>query len=151
MDADDGVVRAGHAYVGLVGGAVGEDALVGGGDVGVRADDGGEASVEIPTEGYFFAAGFAMEVEEDDFGGGLAGDLGEELVGFAEGVVAGGHEDSALEVHDGVGLAGGEFALVEAEARSADGVVGGAEDTAAALCESAGTVMYSKISFLSQM
>ena len=130
--ADDGVVGAGHAYVGLVGGAVGEDALVGGGDVGVGAEDGGDAAVEIPAEGDFFAGGFAVEVEEDDFGAGFAGDLGEEFVGFAEGVVAGGHEDAALEVHDGVGLAGGEFALVEAEAGGADGVVGGAEDAAAA-------------------
>jgi len=72
-----------------------------------------------------------VEVEEDDFGAGFAGDLGEEFVGFAEGVVAGGHEDATLEVHDGVGLAGGEFALIEAEAGSADGVVGGAEDSAA--------------------
>jgi hypothetical protein len=130
--ADDGVVGAGHADVGLVGGAVGEDALVRGGDVSMSAEDGGDASVEIPAEGYFFGCGFAMEIEEDDFGAGLAGDLGEEIVGFAEGVVAGGHEDAALEVHDGVGLAGGEFALVEAESGSADGVVGGTKDSAAA-------------------
>jgi hypothetical protein len=132
FDADDGVVWAGHADVGLVGGAVGKDALVGGGDVGMGSDDGGDASVEVPAEGYFFAGGFAVEVEEDDFGSGFALDLGEEFVGFAEGVVAGGHEDAALEVHDGVGLAGGEGSLVEAEAWSADGVVGGAEDAAAA-------------------
>ena len=35
--ADHRVVGAGHAYVGLVGGAVGEDALVGCGDVGMGA------------------------------------------------------------------------------------------------------------------
>ena len=35
---DHGVVGAGHPYVGLVCGAVGEDALVGGGDVGVGAE-----------------------------------------------------------------------------------------------------------------
>ena len=132
FDADDGIVRAGHAYVGLVGGAVGEDALVGGGDVGVGADDGGDAAVEVPAEGDFFAGGFAVEVEEDDFGSGFALDVAEEFVGFAEGIVAAGHEDAALEVHDGVSLAGGELALVEAEAGSADGVVGGAEDAAAA-------------------
>ena len=62
----------------------------------------------------------------------LADDLAEEFVGLAEGVVAAGHEDAALEVHDGVGLAGGELALVDAEAGGADGVVGGAEDAAAA-------------------
>jgi len=73
-----------------------------------------------------------VEVEEDDFGSGFALDVAEEFVGFAEGVVATGHEDAALEVHDGVGLAGGQLALVEAEAGSADGVVGGAKDAAAA-------------------
>jgi hypothetical protein len=130
--ADDGVVGAGHAYVGLIGGAVGEDALVCCGDVGVGADDGGDAAVEIPAEGYFFAGGFAVEVEEDDFGSGFAGDVAEEFVGLAEGVVAAGHEDATLEVHDGVALAGGKLALVEAKAGSADGVVGGAEDAAAA-------------------
>ena len=68
-----------------------------------------------------------MEVEEDDLGL----DFTEEFVGLAEGVVAGGHEDAALQVHDGVGLACGEFALVDAEAGGADGVVRGAEDAAA--------------------
>ena len=34
FDADDGVVGAGHADVGLEGGAVGEDAFVGGGGCG---------------------------------------------------------------------------------------------------------------------
>ena len=86
----------------------------------------------------FFAGGFAVEVEEDDFGGGVFGDLGEEIVGFAEGVVAGVHEDAALKVHDGVGLAGGKFALVDAEAGSADGVVSGAEDAAAAVVAGGG-------------
>jgi hypothetical protein len=52
--ADDGVVGAGHADVGLVGGSVGKDALVGGGDVGVGAEESGNAAVEIPAEGYFF-------------------------------------------------------------------------------------------------
>jgi hypothetical protein len=126
--ADDGVVGAGHAYVCLVGGAVGEDTLVGSGDVGVGAEESGDAAVEVPAESYFFAGGFAVEIEEDD----LCGDLSEELVGLAEGVVAGGHEDAALEVHDRVGLAVGKFALVDAEAGGADGIVGGAEDTAAA-------------------
>src|SRR5882762_9843211 len=37
--ADDGVVGAGHADVGLVGGAVGQDACVCGGDVSVGAND----------------------------------------------------------------------------------------------------------------
>jgi len=96
--------------------------------MGVGAEEGGDATVEVPAEGNFLRGGFAVEVEEDYF----CGDLAEQLVGFAEGIVAGGHEDAALKVHDGIGLAGGEFALVDTEAGCADGVVGGAEDAAAA-------------------
>jgi len=129
--SDDGVIGAGHAYVGLVGCASGEDALVGGGDVCVGAKECGDAAVKIPAQGDLLAGGFSVQVEEDDLGSGFGCDLGEEVVGLAEGVVAAGHEDAALEVHDGVGLACGEFALVEAEAGSADGVVGGTEDAAA--------------------
>ncbi len=129
FDADDGVVGAGHADVGLEGGASGEDASVGGGNVGVGSEDGGDAAVEVPAESDFFAGGFGVDVEDDDPGlDGL-----EDFVGLAEGVVAGGHEDTALKVDDSVGLAGGEFAFVDAEARSADGIVGGAEDASAAV------------------
>jgi hypothetical protein len=125
---DHRIVGAGHAHVCLVGGAVWEDALVGCGDVGVSAKQSGDAAVEIPAESHFFAGGFAVKIEQDD----LCGDFAEEFVGFAEGVVAGGHEDAALEVHDGVGLAVWEFALVDTEAGCADSVVGRANHTAAA-------------------
>ena len=133
LDADDGVVRAGHADVGLEGGAVVEEALVRGRDVGMGAEDGGDATVEVPAEGDLFRGGLGVDVEEDDFGSGLAADLGEKLVGLAEGIVAGGHENAALEVDDGVRLSRGEFALVEAETGRAGGVVGGAEDASAAV------------------
>jgi hypothetical protein len=73
-----------------------------------------------------------VEVEQDDLGVGVALDEGEELVGFAEGVVGGGHEDAALEVDDGVWGAVAELAFVKAEAGSAVGEVGGAKDAAAA-------------------
>jgi hypothetical protein len=99
--------------------------------VGVGAEDGGDAAVEIPAEGGFFAGGFGVDVEEDDFCVGVAFDLDEKLVGFAEGVVAGGHEDAALQVEDGVFGAVAELALVDAEAGCADGVVGGTDDAAA--------------------
>lgn len=98
----------------------------------MRTQNGGDAAVEIPAESYFFAGGFGVEVEEDDLGVGVALDLGEEVVGFAEGVVAGGHEDATLEVEDGVFGAVAEGALVETEAGGAVGVVGGTEDAAAA-------------------
>jgi hypothetical protein len=53
FNTDDGVVGAGHAYVGLVGGAIGQDALVCCGDVGVGAEKSGDTAVEIPAEGDF--------------------------------------------------------------------------------------------------
>ena len=69
-----------------------------------------------------------MEIEQND----LCLDLAEQFVCLAKGVVATGHEDAALQIHDGVGLAVAQLALVDAEAGSADGVVGRAEDAAAA-------------------
>ncbi len=129
FDADDGVVGAGHADIGDVGCALREDAGVGGGDVGVGAEDGSDASVKIPAESDLFAGGFGMDVEDDEFGLECV----EDLVGFAERVVAGRHEDAALKVDDGVGLASREFSFVDAESGSADGVVGGTEDAPATL------------------
>jgi hypothetical protein len=128
FNADDGVVGAGHADIGLVSRTSREDALISRGDMGMGAEQRCDAAVKVPAEGYFFAGGFAVEVEQDDLGG----DFAEEFVGLAEGVVAAGHEDAALKVHDRVALAVAEFALVEAEAWCADGVVGGAYDAAAA-------------------
>ncbi len=103
----------GHADVRLEGGAVGEHALVGGGDMGVGAEHGGDAAVEIPAERDLFAGGFGVEVDEDDARAGALANLREEVVGFAEGVVAGVHEDAALQVDDGVGGAVGECAFVK--------------------------------------
>ena len=100
--------------------------------MGVSTDESGDPPVKVPAEGHFFAGGLAVDVEEDDFGLGFAVDLGQELVGFAEGVVAGGHEDAALKVDDGVALASRQLALIDTEARSANSVVGRAQDAAAA-------------------
>lgn len=128
FDPDDGVVRAGHADIGDEGGATGQQASVGGGNVGVGAHDGSDSAVEIPAEGDLFAGGFGVNVEQDD----LCGDFAEQLVGLAEGIVTGGHEDAALEIEDGVLLTGGQFALVHTESRRADGVVGRTQDAASA-------------------
>src|SRR6202041_3755238 len=48
LHADDGIVRAGHSDVGDVGGAAGKHAIIGGGDVGVGAEHGGNFAVEMP-------------------------------------------------------------------------------------------------------
>src|SRR6185312_2748146 len=102
--------------------------VVGCGDVRMRSQDSGDAAIKVPAEGDFFAGGFGVDVEQDD----LRGDLREQLVNFAERIVAGGHKDAALQVEDGVLLPGRERTLVEAKARCSDGVVGRADDAAVA-------------------
>jgi hypothetical protein len=124
---DHGIVGTRHAYVGLISSTLGKNAFVRGGDMCMGPEQGSDASIEVPPQRYFFAGGFAMEVEENDLGG----DLAEEFIGFAERIVAGGHKHAALEVHDGVGLAGGQCAFVDSKTRSANGIVGGTDDSAA--------------------
>ena len=65
-DADDGVAAAGHAGVGDVGRAPGQDPLVGGRDVGVRADDGRDPAVEVPAQGLLLRGRLGVEVDDDD-------------------------------------------------------------------------------------
>jgi len=129
LDPNHGVVRAGHADVGLISRAAGQDALVGGGNVGVGAEDGGDAAIEIPAHGDLLAGSLGVQVEHDDLGR----DLREQLVGLAEGIVAGGHEDAALKVQDGVALSIAKLALVDAETRRPGGVVGRADNAAVAV------------------
>ena len=61
-------MRTGHADVGLVGRAVLEDLFVGGGDVGVGAEHGRDAAVEIATQKLFVAGRLGMDVNDDDPG-----------------------------------------------------------------------------------
>ena len=56
MHADDRIVIAGHAGVGHVGGAAGEDLVVGGRHMGVGADDETGAAVAEKSDALLFAA-----------------------------------------------------------------------------------------------
>ena len=56
----------GHAEVADVGRAPRQDPLVGGGHVGVRADDGADAAVEVEPEGVLLARQLAVEVDQAD-------------------------------------------------------------------------------------
>ncbi len=99
LAADDRLQRAAHAGIALVGGAPGQHALVGGGHMGVRADDGGDFAVEVPAHGHFFTGGLGVEVHEDDgciepHPLNLAGDDGEGVLELVA------HEDAALEIDD---------------------------------------------------
>ena len=66
LDADHGVVRAGHADVGHRRGAAGQHAGVGGLDVGVRAEHGRHASVEPARECDLLARRLGVDVDDDD-------------------------------------------------------------------------------------
>jgi len=126
VHADDAAVRAGHTDVGDVGGALGKDALVGGGDVSVRADYRGGAAIEIPAHGNFFAGGFGVYVNEDESDVGR--ERGEFGVGFAKRIVDGGEKGAALQIEDGIlhAISGG--AGEEAAAGRAIGKIRGAQE-----------------------
>ena len=127
--SEDGVVGSAHAQVGDEGGAVaggvvgGDDFLIGGGGVGVGADADGDAAGDVPAHGDFFAGDFGVEFEDFDFDFG--GDLGEERVDGAEGVVhlrvhveaahdaQDGDLDAGLGGEDGEAFAGGGGGVVD--------------------------------------
>ena len=76
--AEHRIVGSGHAEVGDVGGAVGQHALVGGGDMGMGAKDAADPPVEVPTHRDFFAGGLGMHLDHDD--ANVGGELLEDLV-----------------------------------------------------------------------
>ena len=118
-----------------------QHAVVGGGAVGMRAGDAGDAAIEEVGEALFFAGGFGVEVDEDGVGALLefAGcDLG---VDGAEGAVEFGHEDAAERIDDEhVGAVAG---FVEAGATSgrALGEVERADELRLALDEDEGVLL----------
>src|ERR1700757_958316 len=63
---DHAVMRPGHADIGDVRGAFGQHTLVGGGHMGMGADDGGDAAVEIPAESNLFASGLRVHVHQHE-------------------------------------------------------------------------------------
>src|SRR5437879_4104052 len=62
LHADDGVVIAGHAGVGHVGGAAGEDLVIGGRHMGVGADHETGAAVAEKSDRLLFTGRLAMEI-----------------------------------------------------------------------------------------
>ena len=65
FDADDRIVGAGHPDIRQVGRAFRQDAFVGGLHVRVRADDGGDAAVEVPAHRDLLGRRLGVEVHED--------------------------------------------------------------------------------------
>src|ERR1700741_865454 len=122
LDADHAVVRAGHARVRDVSRSIRQNALVGGGNVGVRANDGSDPPIEIPAQRNLLRGGLGVHIDQDDVGGSVF----QEFVRHAKEIVVRGHEDAALQVDHGVGdaiLA----AFVEALSGQVGRIVGGVE------------------------
>src|SRR3989344_6923641 len=64
VHADNRVVTAGHADIGDVAGALGQDALVGGRHVRVGANDGAYTSVEVPAHAHLLARDLGVQIHE---------------------------------------------------------------------------------------
>ena len=91
--AEDAFVGAGHADVALKGRAAREDLLVGGGHVGVRAQNGANAPVQMPAHQLLVTGGFGVKVDQDHADIGRQG--GQHAVGGREGAIDRRHEDPA--------------------------------------------------------
>src|SRR5260370_34684749 len=64
--ANHAVIRAGHAYVGNVGGAAGKYSLVGGRDVSMSSDYGGHSPVRITGQGDFVGSGLSINTQDNN-------------------------------------------------------------------------------------
>src|SRR5690606_2070843 len=123
---DDRIAGPAHADVGDVGRAAGEDTFVGGLDVGMGADDGGAAAVEVPAHGDLFGGGLGVHIHQDTRG------LAPQGVHFAGGglkrAVEGFEGDASLKIHGAKSASrrGGED--YAAATRGLLGIVGGADE-----------------------
>ena len=63
--ADDAVVIAAHTRVGLIGRAFRQNVRVGCRNVGVRADNAGDAAVEDMADAHFLGSRLCVEVDEN--------------------------------------------------------------------------------------
>ena len=98
LHADHRVPRAAHPHVGDEGGPAREHPLVRGLDVRVRADHGGDTTVEVVAHRVLLARRIAVHVDEDgDHARRLEG--GDLAIHHAEGIVEVAHEDASLHVH----------------------------------------------------
>jgi hypothetical protein len=83
----------------IIGCAVRQDALVGGGHVGMRSEDNADSAVEVPAHGDLFAGGLGVHVHDDDLH--VPGKLAKHLIRRAEGAIGHRlHEQSPQERDD---------------------------------------------------
>ncbi len=109
LHAEHAVVVAGHAGVGEVGGAAGENLMVGGRHVGVGADDEARPAVEVVGHALLLGSRLGVDVDQHGIrlfaeraGGKFAVDGGERIVQRI-------HEDAAHDVgHQHAGAVAGD-------------------------------------------
>ena len=91
---------AGHAKIAHVCGAAGQHAGIGGGDMGMSADDGADSAIEIPSESLFFGGGFGVEIDQDNVGNltEFGCGCGDAFVSFTEWAIDWWHEYAPLKI-----------------------------------------------------
>ena len=122
LDAKHGVNRAGHAEVGKVRGAVRKNLLVGGLNMSMGSDNGGNAAVKVVSDTFLLAGRLGMEVDDGDFRQARS----KNAVRSIEGIVERLHIDDAHEIDD-ADLHAAHVIDEEPAARRAVGEIGGAQ------------------------
>src|SRR5450432_621044 len=123
LHPDHTVIRPGHATVCLIRSALGKYTIIGGGDMRMGSDHGGYATIKIPAHGHFLRCGLGVEIQKNNFGC----DLLQYLVGLAEGIIIVLHEDAALQIDHGIGLALACLAFIPADAGYAFRIICGTQ------------------------
>jgi hypothetical protein len=96
VDADHGMIRAGHTHIGLIRRAIRQNARVRGRDVRVRADHRGNPAVQIPAHGHLLAGQLGVKIYETDFRAGRQ--ILQNLIGLAKGTIGLRHVGAALQI-----------------------------------------------------
>ena len=99
LASDDGVDGTGHAEVGDVGRAFGQDLRVVGRNVRVGAGHSGDASIEVAAQCYFLRGGLGVDFHKD--WAVVRGKLLENRVASQEGAVRRLHEDASKDGNHG--------------------------------------------------
>lgn len=99
IDADHAAVRSGHSAIGLIGRAAREHARIRRGNVSVRADHRGHASIEIPTHRNLLAGDLGVKVQEADLDGSIK--FAQNTIRGAKRAIDRGHVSAALKVQYG--------------------------------------------------
>ena len=91
-------MRPGHADIGDIGRAAGQNVFIRGRYMRVSADDDGHPPVQIPAHGDFLAGRFGMHVHQDE--GDIGRQFSEFCVSLLERIIDGGQEDASLQIQN---------------------------------------------------